>query len=166
MCVFVGIENHSLCYEPSCGLRAGRDRVIVITQLRDTLAWLERAERTGAPLFTTNIGLVESGKRWVKKSHLSRTTTPRTTHRTNGTHQARTNAHTRSCMPPRHDKSYDYVSCAYVDSLSHAPRKPRFASLPLRCQGLSRFAACCPGCCLGGPALLVCAANRGRRRGL
>ena len=41
--------------------------MIVITQLRDTLAWLERAERTGAPLFTTNIGLVESGKRWVKK---------------------------------------------------------------------------------------------------
>eukprot|EP01052_Picozoa_sp_SAG31_P002892 SAG31_NODE_105_length_25008_cov_17.439399_5_plen_415_part_00 len=51
------------CYEQLVD-RFGRDRVIVIGQLEQTLAWLKNAASTGVPEFTSGITLQESGRRW------------------------------------------------------------------------------------------------------
>ena len=45
----------------------GRDRVIVIGQLPQTLTWLERAAETGLPMFTGGLTSEESGRRWTAR---------------------------------------------------------------------------------------------------
>jgi hypothetical protein len=50
-------------YEALVG-KFGRDRIIVITQLTQTIAWLSTAVATGQPLFTKNISVEESSRRW------------------------------------------------------------------------------------------------------
>ena len=53
-------------YEQVVG-RFGRNRVVVIAQLKETLAWLETAATTGEPPFTRDISAEESGRRWRQK---------------------------------------------------------------------------------------------------
>ena len=57
------LEFVGRAYEQCCQ-RFGRNRIVVIAQLEETLAWLDQAVSTGEPLFTRNISAEESGRRW------------------------------------------------------------------------------------------------------
>merc|ERR1711871_1786888 len=50
-----------------CASRIGRERVIVIAQLNETLQWLEEAAETGMPMWCNGISVEESASRWTGK---------------------------------------------------------------------------------------------------